>query len=205
MVILSDKYCMKYDKTEEWFGTEYSTIDFPQKYKKLWNERWLRNELFLPTKNEFICKNFGIFSNPSEMGEKYPRKIFENDSCQCYFKMDKKYKLPYGYIFIYFTSSKTQSCVENLNMTSIYSMCIKNFLAEKLYQATIAGYSYKLNSIDDGLVLRLSGFNEKLPLIIDIITKEMSRAINKNIFETFKKELRKNCHNCLMDLNMLNE
>lgn len=205
MVILSNKYCKKYELTEEWFGTEYSAVDFPQKYKKLWNERWLRNELYLPQKNEFICKNFGIFSNPIEVNEKHPRKIFENDVCQCFYKMDKKFKLPYGYIFIYFASPTTQTSVENLNMTSIYSMCIKNFLSEKLYPATLAGYSYKLNSVDDGLVLRLSGFNEKLPFIVDIITKEMSRAISKSAFETFKKELRKNCHNCLMDLNMLNE
>lgn len=205
MVILSDKYCKKYDRVEEYFGTEYSTIDFPQKYKKLWNERWLRNELYLPKKNEFICKSFGIFNNPSEVCEKYPRKIFENDVCECYYEMDKKYKLPYGYIFIYFTSTMTQESVENLNMTSIYSMCVKNFLSEKLYPATLAGYTYKLNSIDNGMILRLSGFNEKLPHLIDIITKEMLRAIDKNVFETFKKELRKNCHNCLMDLNILNE
>lgn len=205
MLILSDKYCNKYDKTEEYFGTEYSAVDFPLNYKKLWNERWLRNELYLPLKNEFICKNFGIFNNPSEVCERFPRKIFENDVCECYYEMDKVYKLPYGYIFIYFASSMTQLSVDNLNMTSIYSMCIKNFLSEKLYPASLVGYSYKLNSIDSGLILRLSGFNEKLPLLIDIITKEMLRPIDKNVFETFKKELRKNCHNCLMDLNILNE
>jgi nardilysin len=87
-------------------------------------------------------------------------------------------------------------------------MCVKNFLSEKLYAATIAGYSYKLNSVDDGLIMRLSGFNEKLPLIVDITTKIMKtldRFIDKSVFETFKKELKKNCYNCLLDTSLLNE
>jgi nardilysin len=203
VLVLSDKYCKPHNMRERWFGTEYSAIDFP--YKRLWNERWLMSELHLPRVNEFICRNFGIFNNPCEQEERHPRKIFENELCECYYKMDKKYELPYGYVYVYFISPLTQASVENLNMTSIYSMCVKNFLSEKLYPAIQAGFSYKLNSVETGLILRLSGFNEKLPLIVDIITQEMKTTISKNVFENFKKELRKNCFNCLMDLNILNE
>ncbi|KAG5674724.1 hypothetical protein PVAND_004676 [Polypedilum vanderplanki] len=205
VLILSDKYCKPYDMREKWFNTEYSAIDFPNEYKRLWNERWLKNEFYLPKSNEFICKSFEIFKNPTEKEEKYPRKIFENEICECYYKMDKKYELPYGYVFVYFILPLTQESVDNLNMTSIYSMCIKNFLSEKLYPATLVGYNYKLNSVETGLILRLSGFNEKVPLILDIITQQMKASISKNVFETFKKELKKNCHNCLMDLNILND
>ena len=87
-------------------------------------------------------------------------------------------------------------------------MCVKNSVSDQLYPATIAGYSYKLHSVDNGLILRLSGFNEKLPLIVDIVTKTIKNLvtmIDKNVFETFKRELKKNCHNCLVDENLLNE
>lgn len=205
LLILSDKSCAPHRMKEQWFQTEYTSVNFPQEYKKLWNERWLMNELYLPKSNEFLCKSFGIFSNPSEQEERYPRKIFENDVCELYYKMDKSYQLPYAYIYIYFISPLAQQSVASLNMTSIYSMCVKNFLSEKLYPATLAGYSYKLNSVDSGLILRLSGFNEKLQLILDIIVKEMKKTISKCTFETFKKELKKNCYNCMIDLNILNE
>lgn len=93
-------------------------------------------------------------------------------------------------------------------MTSIYSMCVKNFLSDQLYQATIVGYNYKLHSVDNGLILRLRGFNEKLALIVDIITKAikgLEGVMDRSIFETFKKELKKNCHNCLTNMNLFNE
>lgn len=93
-------------------------------------------------------------------------------------------------------------------MTSIFSMCIKNYLAEKLYAAMIAGFSYKLHSVEDGMVLKVSGFNEKLPLILDIITSSLrntDEVIDKNVFEIFKKELKKNCYNFIINSVQFNE
>lgn len=168
----------------------------------------MRNELYLPKPNEFICKTFGIFSNPTASASKYPIKVFDNGACECYYKIDKKFKLPCGFVYVFFLSPVTEASVAHLNMTSIFSMCVKNFLSDKLYSATLAGYSYKLHSVDNGLILRLSGFNEKLPLIVDIITrtiKNLSTLMDKIVFETFKKELKKNCHNCLIDASLLNE
>jgi nardilysin len=182
--------------------------EFPQTYIKLWNERWLRNELYLPKTNDFICKNFGIFGNSLAEQSKHPIKIIEEEACESYYKLDKKFKLPHGFVYVFMMSPITETSVVNLNMTSIYSMCVKNFLSEKLYPATIAGYNYKLHSVDNGLILRLSGFNEKLPLLVDIITKTVSNLINlmdKSVFETFRKELKKNFHNCLIDAGLLNE
>jgi nardilysin len=94
-------------------------------------------------------------------------------------------------------------------MTSIYSMCVKNFLLEKLYPATLVGYNYKLNAVETGLILRLSGFNEKLPLLTDRITKALRNddggVFDKLVFDTFKKELKKNCYNYLINSNQFIE
>ena len=184
------------------------STDFPRPYIKIWNERWLKNELYFPKPNEFICKNFGVFGNSMTENSKYPRKIIDTKSCQCFYKLDKKFKLPHGYVYVFLMSPITETSVTNLNMTSIYSMCVKNFLSEKLYPATVAGYNYKLHSVDNGLILRLSGFNEKLSLLVDIITKtifNLTTLMDKSVFETFRKELKKNFHNCLIDAGLLNE
>lgn len=134
--------------------------------------------------------------------------IYKSDSCKCFFKTDHKFQLPHGFINIHFKTSLTGTSVTNLNMTAIFSMCIKNFLSEKLYPATIAGYNYKLHSVDDGLILRLSGFNEKLPLLVGIITKALTNidgVIDSSVFETFRKELKKNCYNYIINSNLFIE
>ena len=144
----------------------------------------------------------------TEESHEVPYTIFKNEFCSCFFKPDNKFLLPHGFIHVHFISPLTHSSVEFLNMTSIYSMCVKSYLSEKLYPATLVGYNYKLNSVENGLILRLSGFNEKLKLIVDIITKAMRNVdgiLDKLIFDTFKKELRKNCYNCLINSNQFVE
>lgn len=205
LIILSDHH-QKYDKIERWFGTEYAVTDFPFKFTQLWNERWIRQEFALPSSNKFICKDFTIVRDEDSHEEPYT--IFKNDTCTCWFKPDHKFLLPHGYVHLQLTSPLTSSTVEYLNMTSIYSMCVKNYLTEKLYPATLVGYSYKLNSVETGLILRLSGFNEKLQLIVDLITKAMKNIdgiLDKHVFDTFKKELRKNCYNYLINSNQFVE
>lgn len=134
--------------------------------------------------------------------------IFKSKVCKCFFKADHEFKLPHGFIHVHFKSAMTESSTTFMNMTSIFSLCVKSFLSEKLYPATIVGYTYKLHSAEDGLVLKLNGFTEKLPLIVDIITKSMRNTddvINKATFEIFKKELKKNCYNYIINSDLFNE
>lgn len=152
-----------------------------------------------------MCRQFDILQG-DKCVFKYPAKIFGSNCCECFYKLDTRFQLPHGFVYVFFLSPITETSVYNLNMTSIFSMCVKNLLSSQLYAATIVGYNYKLHSIDNGLVLRLSGFSEKLPLIVDIITKTMKNLeIDKTVFETFRKELKRNCYNCLVDESLLNE
>ena len=207
LMILSDEY-PKYDKIEKWFGTEYAEVNFPTKLANLWNERWIRKEFSLPWKNRFICRNFELVSDLEENFHDEPVMILKNEFCKSFFKCDRKFQLPYGFVHIHFISTFTEASVTNLNMTSIFSMCVKNYLSDKLHSASNAGYIYKLNSVEDGLTLKLNGFNEKLPLMVDIIVKALRNTdavVDKVTFDVFKKELRKNCYNVIINSNMFNE
>lgn len=181
-------------------------LDFPQKFIRLWNERWIRKDFSLPFKSQFIPKNFDLITDHEAFDT--PRMILKNDICKCFYKPDLKFSLPHAFVYIHFVSPLTHALIENLNMTSIYSMCVKSFLTEKLYPATLVGYTFKLNAVEDGLVLKLSGFNEKLPLILETVTKAMknvTEVVDKHKFEEFKKDLRKNCYNFLINSNQFVE
>lgn len=106
LMILTDKHS-NFDKVEKWFGTEYAELKFPEEYKKLWNERKLQTQFNVPVRNEFICTDFQIHllkTDDNAKKRKYPEIIFKNDFCECYFKLDETFKLPYGYIYVYMIS-----------------------------------------------------------------------------------------------------
>lgn len=178
------------------------------KYTQLWKERWLKTELLLPSPNRFICKIFEIYSEPADSALDIPLLITKTENCKCFHKLDRKFQLPYGVINVKFISSVTKQSVTNINMTTIFTMCVKSLLLEHLYPAKVVGYTCKITSIDSGLILLLSGYNEKLPILLNAIIRCMLNVgdtITKSMFQAFRKILRKNYYNVLINSNLLNE
>lgn len=63
-------------------------------------------------------------------------------------------------------------------------------IGEDLYPAISAGLSYKFGSYERGLLLKVSGYNEKLPSLICVLVNHMkSCRIDPEIFEAVKRKL----------------
>lgn len=165
----------------------------------------------MPPPNEFICSNFDIIAENEESNiiSRYPNKITTaNDSCECFYKLDATFKLPHGYVCVYLSSPKTMETVRNMNLTSLYSMLVKHYLTEKLYPAVCAGLGYQIYSEEKGIVVKLSGYNEKLPILLDIITKELKCVgdiMEETVFETYRKQFKKYVYNNLISSKFYNK
>jgi len=205
LLMLTDKHD-QYPMVEKWFGTEYDEIDFPENIRKIWNSRQLSSEFFMPLPNEFICSNFDIIYKPQESHESHrvilPEKIMQNQKFELWYKLDNKFMLPHGFISCYLETPNTFKSAENMVLTSMYSLILKHYLDEKLYPAICAGLGYTINAAEKGLLIKLSGYNEKLLVLLDIITKEMREIPNKiesRVFETYREQCRKNGYNNLIN------
>ncbi|CAG9807971.1 unnamed protein product [Chironomus riparius] len=206
LLILTDKH-HQYPKIEKWFGTEYDELDFPENIRKLWNNRQLSSDFFMPLPNEFICSNFDIVYNKSQENREshciiLPEKIKENLKMELWYKLDSKFLLPHGFINCYLETPNTFKNARNMVLTSMFSLILKYYLDEKLYPAICAGLGYSINAAEKGLLIKLSGYNEKLLLLLDIITKELKEIPNKiesKVFETFREQCRKNGYNNLIN------
>lgn len=205
LLILTDKH-NQYPKIEKWFGTEYDEIDFPENIRKIWKDRQLSSEFYIPLPNEFICSNFEIVYKPQENHESHhvilPEKIIDNQKIELWYKLDNKFLLPYGFINCYLETPNTFKSARNMVLTSMYSLILKYYLDEKLYPAICAGLGYTINAAEKGLLIKLSGYNEKLLLLLDIITNELKEIPNKiesKVFETFHEQCRKNGYNNLIN------
>uniref|UniRef100_A0A182PNV0 Nardilysin n=1 Tax=Anopheles epiroticus TaxID=199890 RepID=A0A182PNV0_9DIPT len=80
-------------------------------------------------------------------------------------------------------------------------------IAEELYPAEVAGLNYELYSAEKGLVLKIDGYNEKLPIIADEISATMGRfseIFQESVFDVIKVKLEKAYYNEVMKPNKLN-
>jgi nardilysin len=112
IIILDNKH-ESYNKREKFYGTEYDELDFPEDYKKLWDERKQNPIFFLEKFNPFKTSNFEIFENEEEsqvieaerldtiklkhcLLQKFPMKISDDGSFESWHKLDKKFKNPFA-------------------------------------------------------------------------------------------------------------
>ncbi|XP_039498699.1 nardilysin [Drosophila santomea] len=211
MVTSRNKYdgVSAYDQTEEWFGTEYATIPMPEKWRKLWEDSKPLPELFLPEPNKFVTEDFTLFWHSMGKPEvpDAPKKLLKTDTCELWFRQDDKFDLPEAHMAFYFISPLQRQSAKNDAMCTLYEELVKFHVCEELYPAISAGLSYTFNAIEKGLLLKVSGYNEKLHLIVEAIAEGMlhvAETLDENMLAAFRKNQRKNFFNTLIKPKALN-
>ncbi|XP_035792231.1 nardilysin-like isoform X1 [Anopheles albimanus] len=200
---------VSYDQTERWFGTEYTALEMPEEWKSLWETAQPMEEIKLQEKNQYISTNFTILADEEGKAEipPYPEQIFNDDIGELWFRQDAKFRLPLALMYFHIISPLTFNDPRSSALTGFFASMIKFQIAEDLYPAEVAGLNYELYSAEKGLLLKVDGYNEKLPIIVDEITAAMGRfseKVNEGVFDVIKVKLEKAYYNELMKPNKLN-
>lgn len=77
-----------------------------------------------------------------------------------------------------------------------------------LFSTVCAGLSYEMFYSDKGIMIKLSRYDEKLPMLLYIITQDLktiSSVVNSSVFETYRKQLKKDYFNNLMQSKFLSD
>ncbi|XP_040164052.1 nardilysin-like isoform X2 [Anopheles arabiensis] len=198
-----------YNRTEAWFGTEYVELDVPKEWQLLWELAEPMPEIQIQEKNQYISTNFTILADVTENLEvpPHPEKIFENDLCELWFRQDNKFRLPSALMYFYIISPLPFNNPSSSALAGLFASIIKYQIAEELYPAEVAGLNYELYSAEKGFVLKIDGYNEKLPIIADEISASMGRfaeIFKDSIFDVIKDKLEKMYYNEVMKPNKLN-
>ncbi|XP_008295939.1 nardilysin-like isoform X1 [Stegastes partitus] len=184
---------------EKWFGTSYSSEDIPED----WAQRWtgdveLNPELHLPAENKFIATDFTL--KPSDCPDtEFPVRIVNSDRGCLWYKKDNKFKIPKAYIRFNLISPMIQKSPENLVLFDLFVNILAHNLAEPAYEADVAQLEYKLVAGEHGLVIRLKGFNHKLPLLLKLIVDQLADFSSElGVFNMFSEQLKKTYFNILI-------
>uniref|UniRef100_A0AAX7UIT5 Nardilysin convertase n=1 Tax=Astatotilapia calliptera TaxID=8154 RepID=A0AAX7UIT5_ASTCA len=184
---------------EKWFGTCYSVEDIPEE----WAERWagdfeLNPELHLPAENKFIATDFTLKTSDCPDTE-YPVRIVNSERGCLWYKKDNKFKIPKAYIRFHLISPMIQKSPENLVLFDLFVNILAHNLAEPAYEADVAQLEYKLVAGEHGLMIRLKGFNHKLPLLLHLIVDQLADfSTEQSVFTMFSEQLKKTYFNILI-------
>lgn len=81
-------------------------------------------------------------------------------------------------------------------------MIVNRFLSEKYELASFAGLKFSLSSLKDGIELKIYGYNEKIKIFTDKLTKDLKNIhefFDETIFDVYKTEISENNKSALLE------
>ncbi|XP_054645648.1 nardilysin-like [Dunckerocampus dactyliophorus] len=199
LLLLSPEHEGRCHLRETWFGTSYSIEDISAE----WAQRWAGDfevspELHLPAENKFIASDFTLQLSDCPDSE-FPVKIVDHERGCLWYKKDNKFKIPKAYIRFNLISPMIQKSPENLVLFDLFVNILAHNLAEPAYEADVAQLEYKLVAGEHGLVVRLKGFNHKLPLLLKLIVDHLADfSTEPDVFAMFSEQMKKTYFNILI-------
>uniref|UniRef100_A0A8C7GMB9 Nardilysin convertase n=1 Tax=Oncorhynchus kisutch TaxID=8019 RepID=A0A8C7GMB9_ONCKI len=184
---------------EKWFGTHYSVEDIQQEWRERWNGDFEQSsDLHLPVENKFIATDFSLKLSDCPDTE-LPVRVTANDRGCLWYKKDNKFNIPKAYIRFHLISPVIQQSARNLVLFDLLVNILGHNLAEPAYEADVAQLDYKLSVGEHGLVIKVKGFNHKLPLLFHLILDHLADfSACQDVFNMFSEQLKKAYFNILI-------
>lgn len=155
---------------EKWYGTEYYVEEL-DKHAIEYDD----SELHLPSENTFIPSAFDVLVKPaSTKPVKQPTLRLDDERCKLHYKLDDTFETPKAVIRILLRSALPTASASSAVSLHLFVEMLKHHLTPIVYPAELAGLSYDISVVNDGIDLKLTGFAQKLHRLLSTILEEMS-------------------------------
>ncbi|EDO31509.1 predicted protein [Nematostella vectensis] len=203
IMLSSQTYKEECTDTEPWFQTPFNCSELDPKWVEIWQNLDLNDELHLPAKNEYIATDFTI-KDPSDSPIKFPVTVQESPCGRVWHYKDEKFRTPRSRYYFHFISSIVNESSQSMVLTEVFLKVLEYNLREVAYAAGVAQLSYSMSVHETGIVLRLSGFNHKLPLLFQTIVDYFTNfTVDFQTFDMVKRELMRTYSNTAIKPNKL--
>lgn len=184
------------DKTEEWYGTEYSVEDFPRELLDKLAHPSVNSELKSALPNDFIPTKFGVDRVDVDQPVKQPTLLKDDGKFRFWYKKDDQFWVPKAYVQLFLNLPATIGNPYNNMMASLFGDLVQDALVDVSYNAEIAELHFHLINGKEGFVLSFDGYNEKLSVLIEKVLEEFTNFKPKrHRFEVIKEKTLRNLKN----------
>jgi insulysin len=202
LTIVSQDFPGNWDKREKWYGTEYCqeklSTEFTNSVREALESSPAQrpSALHLPNKNEFIPTRFSVEKKEVSEPAKTPKLIRNDIGIRTWWKKDDQFWVPRGNIIVVLRTPLASVTPSNTVKTKFFCELVQDSLNEYAYDAEIAGLSYNLNGHTLGLDVEISGYNDKMAVLLEKVLLGMKNLEVKNDrFDIVKERLRRGYSN----------
>lgn len=176
------------NQVEPWFQTRYEAKDIPDEWKQKWSKIVEEESPFaIPDPNPFLASDFSLLEPPSATTvSSVPAKVdcFESGFFLWY-RPDSKFRIPKAVLNFYLVTPIAVDSARNAVLLELLAKMLKHQLMEKVYDALVAQLELAIHHYDRGLVIKVSGFNHKLHLLISAVVEQFVKFEQNVVVEVF--------------------
>ncbi|MDX5298149.1 MAG: insulinase family protein, partial [Gammaproteobacteria bacterium] len=132
--------------------------------------------LALPAPNPFIPERLDLLGGPRM---KTPERLIDDPGFTLWFAQDTEFGAPRANVYISFRSPESNRTARDAVLTRLWLDSVTDQLNALVYPAQLAGLDYAIYPHLRGLTLRVSGYNDKL----DVLLREVLMAVRQTRFD----------------------
>ncbi|AZZ91125.1 peptidase M16 [Hahella sp. KA22] len=185
------------DKTERWYETPYSVRAFSTEEDAEIRSPDQQAAIHLPGPNEFIPDDLDLLAGPDMT---VPEKIYEHPGYEVWFAKDLSFDSPKSSFYLSIRSPLANKSPRDQALTELFISLARDELSEYSYPAYLAGLDFKLYKHLRGITLRIDGFSDKQPVLLErILTTLKHPELREDRFNQFKKDMLRDLKNAIQD------
>ena len=129
--------------------------------------------LFIRGNNPFVANNLDL-KDPASATDS-PQILVEKPGLTLWHHQDSSFKTPKANLFFSVLSNRANRSAREAVLTNLYTRLVKDQMNETLYDAYVAGLGTDIYPHMKGFSVRLSGYNEKLPVLLEQVTQALKQ------------------------------
>lgn len=198
MILMTTALGFEADRTTQWFSTPYRIEPISAQQLSAWQKPQPIAALALPEPNPFIPSQLQIDTGLTTFD--LPQRIDISNGLSLWYSPDTRFGTPRADFYFSVRSPLANNSAANHLLTRLYVRAVNDQLSEFSYPAYLAGLNYQLYSHVRGISVRISGYSDKQPVLLEKITEILSKpVVSAAKFAVFKDEISRELDNAQRD------
>ncbi|SPO02733.1 related to insulysin precursor (metalloendopeptidase) [Cephalotrichum gorgonifer] len=198
MTVISQQFPGDWDQKEKWYGTEYRVEKIPEEFMEELRQAASTTPenrllaLHFPHKNNFIPTKLEVEKKDIKEPAVSPAVIRNDDFALTWWKKDDTFWVPKANVIISCKNPVIFATAESAVKSRLYTDLVRDVLEEFSYDAELAGLDYNVSIDHRGLSFEVSGYNDKLPVLLEHVLKTTRNLeIKDDRFDIVKERLKR--------------
>jgi insulysin len=185
-----------------WYDTKIMLLPAVIKTETATKAPILREEyqaqLSLPLANPFIPESFSLTDAKAQA---VPETLIDQPGLRLWYYPEQEFRLPKAKVFLNLHNQDVTDNAKDRVIAQLFGHSVNELISSYTYPAYVAGLNYQLHASGRGLELSMSGYHDKLPILLDKIVETMASLTRENVseeeFKRYQAQLKRRLENQL--------